>query len=369
MGDRPLSELSDPTELIFAAIHAGEIEWVGKAIQRGAALDRGGKTTLNTPLCEAVSWGQTAIAEFLIKQGSDIDARPNSETPLMIAARNGDVQTMSMLINNRADVNCMDGFDNPVTRFAARAMRNPDAVWDLLLAPSTGVNPGVMPSDPIYGPILLVDALQQTLQGTWTPCDSDAIAALIRRGAHWKDKKFGGYKLLVHMLSEALPDTPTVNEMPAARDVRLAGVFKHLFEAGVSPFLPESDIDFENAYLYAQDLRNLYPAIARAFQEAGEALVAKFEPAADRFVTPDGTLTDMTVYCCIEHKLEEVLKRDRWKNPRDLLAAKHLLARALPKHWQEAYSAVLDVASAQRDGASGSPLLRYVRAPQSRDLG
>lgn len=57
-----------------------------------------------SPLNYAAFAGHTDVAAYLIEQGAKVDARaPNSMTSLMLAARNGHMEVVQLLLTNHAD--------------------------------------------------------------------------------------------------------------------------------------------------------------------------------------------------------------------------------------------------------------------------
>ncbi|HEX8270656.1 MAG TPA: ankyrin repeat domain-containing protein [Flavobacterium sp.] len=58
-----------------------------------------------TPLCRAISKGDTEIVRKFVEYGIDVNERSNGMTPLMIAARYNHVEIIKILVDNGADVN------------------------------------------------------------------------------------------------------------------------------------------------------------------------------------------------------------------------------------------------------------------------
>jgi cell wall assembly regulator SMI1/ankyrin repeat protein len=96
---------------MLSAMVRGKLDAVKELVAQGMPLNqpfyRG-----RMPLHYAVEEGRTAIAQFLIEQGADVNGRaePDSrwsgaETPLMLAARRGRVEAARALIAAGADVN------------------------------------------------------------------------------------------------------------------------------------------------------------------------------------------------------------------------------------------------------------------------
>ncbi len=78
----------------------------------------------NTPLIQAALWEEIEILSALIQNGADMNARGSSyrkETPLMVAAREGKIHSLIVLINAHADINAVDAFGRTPLMTAARA--------------------------------------------------------------------------------------------------------------------------------------------------------------------------------------------------------------------------------------------------------
>ena len=87
------------TALMMASM-IGNAETVSLLIEKGAEVDRDGWS----PLHYAASNGRNDIVKVLIAAGADIDARsPNGSTPLMMAARRGNLTPYQTLLLAGAD--------------------------------------------------------------------------------------------------------------------------------------------------------------------------------------------------------------------------------------------------------------------------
>ena len=97
---------------LYLAILRGELDTVKKLVQ--------GDRTLNRPLKMqqgdlpalhfAIYEGKTAIAEVLIQRGADINlkATDSESTPLMEAAKKGNIEALRLLIDAGANVHAAD---------------------------------------------------------------------------------------------------------------------------------------------------------------------------------------------------------------------------------------------------------------------
>ena len=77
----------------------GNLDWIARLLERGAALNRPGWT----PLHYAATGPSTAAVRMLLDRGALIDAAsPNRSTPLMMAARYGPEESAELLLARRA---------------------------------------------------------------------------------------------------------------------------------------------------------------------------------------------------------------------------------------------------------------------------
>src|ERR1022692_742771 len=97
-----------------------------------------GPTRLNigmTPLHYAAGSGHKAVVELLVANGADVNARSGRVTPLHLAARDGHKNVAELLLANKADVNARDNTGDTPLHYAAW-MNQPDAkagTWEAVV--------------------------------------------------------------------------------------------------------------------------------------------------------------------------------------------------------------------------------------------
>lgn len=99
--DVDLSNLNGETPLMMASI-AGDLPVVKKLVlEKKAKVDHIGWT----PLHYACAKGQVEVAQFLVANGADVNARSlNGTTPLMMAAQSGNEILIKFLLDKGADI-------------------------------------------------------------------------------------------------------------------------------------------------------------------------------------------------------------------------------------------------------------------------
>ena len=116
------------TALSIAAF-TGKMPYVNRLVEAGAEVN----FFRWPPLAYAAFNGHTAIAEYLLKRGADIDAKTeNGSTALFFAARYGHLDTVKLLLSHEADVSIANESDETAVDWAMKG-RNTDIV-DLLRA-------------------------------------------------------------------------------------------------------------------------------------------------------------------------------------------------------------------------------------------
>lgn len=114
-----LANASGETPLMMAALR-GQVPWMRRLIERGAAVNKDGWT----PLHYAASGPSVPAVELLIGEGAALDARsPNGTTPLMMAARYGAIDAADLLLAKGADPSLRNERDLTAADFAAAAGR------------------------------------------------------------------------------------------------------------------------------------------------------------------------------------------------------------------------------------------------------
>ena len=75
-------------------------------------------------MIEAVAWGRTEAAEFLIKKKADLNkANKKGNTALMRAALNNNIEIVKILIKKKADLNRTNRDGNTALKLAEREGR------------------------------------------------------------------------------------------------------------------------------------------------------------------------------------------------------------------------------------------------------
>lgn len=108
------------TPLMLAAIR-GSLPAVKALVKRGADINRKGWT----PLHYACSGPDNGVAEFLIAQGAELNARSdNGTTPLMMAARYGSGDLVPLLLKAGAEPRAANEQELTAADFAKRGGRD-----------------------------------------------------------------------------------------------------------------------------------------------------------------------------------------------------------------------------------------------------
>ena len=96
---------------IHGAVMVGNIDWVIKHLEAGADVNAKNERDGRTLLHYAARNGDKEIAEILIAEGADVNAKnDNGQTSLHFAAIGGYMEIAKLLINNGADVNAKDRY-------------------------------------------------------------------------------------------------------------------------------------------------------------------------------------------------------------------------------------------------------------------
>jgi cytohesin len=110
--DVNIKSTGDMTLLHHAAISSGDYKdvaelLIAKGLDVNAKTTKYGEAKDATPLHAAAGMGNINVAEVLIKNGAELDAKfsENHHTPLHLVAREGHKAVVELLIANGADVN------------------------------------------------------------------------------------------------------------------------------------------------------------------------------------------------------------------------------------------------------------------------
>jgi ankyrin repeat protein len=119
---------------------SGDIGAHGPGIYRSRAVPS--PTGAMTPLLYAAREGNLEMARILLDAGADINRRAaNGTSPLVVAIVNNHIGLALHLIERGADVNAADDFHQRGPLYAAVEMRNPDITRDTAAPPGDGRDP------------------------------------------------------------------------------------------------------------------------------------------------------------------------------------------------------------------------------------
>jgi len=198
---------------LWYAVKAGKIEVVKLLVEAGADVNAGGWP----PLCEAVDYENTAIAEYLIDHGANVNA-PQGWGPLQEAATFS-IEMVKLLVARGADINTRryPALHTALSRAKHREMA------EFLIQNGADVNAkNASGNTPLYYAILYID-------------DSDFINLLIANGADVNTKNRGGETPL-HIEAQAsrMVFVTQAGRMELATQAGRTETAKLLLEAGAN---------------------------------------------------------------------------------------------------------------------------------------
>jgi ankyrin repeat protein len=119
--DANVRNANGETPLMLAALK-GRLEWVQRLVAHGALINRADDWS---PLHYACSGPDNGVSRWLVSQGADINARsPNGSTPLMMAARYGEIDTAELLLKAGAEPRLANELNLTAADFARAAGRD-----------------------------------------------------------------------------------------------------------------------------------------------------------------------------------------------------------------------------------------------------
>lgn len=103
---------------IMLAAYLGKVDWLSELIFAGAQINQPGWTALHY----AAAIGDEQIIAVLLEHSAYIDAEsPNKTTPLMMAARKGDLPPVKLLVQEGADIHLQNALGLTALDFAQDA--------------------------------------------------------------------------------------------------------------------------------------------------------------------------------------------------------------------------------------------------------
>lgn len=106
---------------IMLSAYLGKVDWLSELIFAGAQINQTGWTALHY----AAAVGDEQIIAVLLEHSAYIDAEsPNKTTPLMMAARKGDLAPVRLLVEEGADLNLKNLLGLTALDFAKEAGMN-----------------------------------------------------------------------------------------------------------------------------------------------------------------------------------------------------------------------------------------------------
>src|ERR1022692_1157931 len=131
----PLAVAAD----VFEAVRAGDVEKVKALLQADPKLVQTRTEDGNTPLHLAALEGHAAVAQVLLDQHAQVNARGlREETPLHMAMYEGHHDLAELLLANKADINAQSASGETPLHIAAR--KGHRELVELLLSHNAEVN-------------------------------------------------------------------------------------------------------------------------------------------------------------------------------------------------------------------------------------
>jgi len=125
---------------LYEAAESGDIEAVKQHLADGTDIELKCTGCGSTALGHAAKYGHNEIAELLIENGADVDAKDeDGSTPLHLAALMGYKEIAELLIAKGADVNAKKD-DGSWTSLHSAAMTGSNEIVGLLIAAGADVN-------------------------------------------------------------------------------------------------------------------------------------------------------------------------------------------------------------------------------------
>ncbi|KAJ1565553.1 hypothetical protein HK096_002085 [Nowakowskiella sp. JEL0078] len=184
-----LDLFSDKYTALHLASSAGHLEVVSFLIEQGANVNKRDLfATKYTPLALAARNGHYEISKLLIQNGAQIDTKMiRDRTPLFLAAARGHVDVVQLLVSHGAEVNRRDfKFQTPLFTAMFKGDSNTSAVVKFLVENNADIE--------------CLDGLHRSAAyfaaSQWTPENFDILMLLSERGANLKAVTSSGESLL-----------------------------------------------------------------------------------------------------------------------------------------------------------------------------